>query len=60
MQAQILRVLALLLSIPKPPEPVLVTLFSSQLVHLHECADAFCDLFFAEPSGGAIQADWVS
>lgn len=54
MQVQILRVLALLLSIPKPPEPVLVTVFSSQLVHLHQRANAFCDLFFSEPAGGAI------
>ena len=52
MQIQITRVLALLLSIPKPPAPVLVTVLTSQQVQLHRHVQAFCDLFFAEAGGG--------
>lgn len=52
MQRQVTRVLALLLGIPRPPEPVLVTVLTSQQAQLHHRVHAFCDLLFAEPGSG--------
>lgn len=52
MLLQVTRVLALLLSIPQPPQNVLAAVITSQQAQLHHHAHAFCNLLFGESAVG--------